>query len=202
MTTDGSDSLANGSYQCMPREVLRHGRYSVTAVRTDHIEDIRRWRNAQMDVLRQPAPISPDAQEAYFASKIWPHKDSLQPGNILLSYSEDDVAIGYGGLVHIAWEHRRAEVSFLLGGDSEYDVDRRDLLFSSFLGLIQGLAFLDLGLERLWTETYAHRTGHIDTLERCGFRQEGVLRSHVHIAGAPTDAIVHGCLVTEMENTG
>ena len=47
---------------------------------------------------------------------IWPDMPSLQPKNLLLAYMEDDNLIGYGGLVHIAWEHLRAEVSFYNDG--------------------------------------------------------------------------------------
>ncbi|NJO77662.1 MAG: GNAT family N-acetyltransferase, partial [Cyanobacteria bacterium RM1_2_2] len=69
--------------------------------------------------------------------------------------------IGYGGLVHIAWEHRRAEVSFLLetklsGTKSDYDS-----YFPNFLAMIKILAFNHLGFDRICTETYAIRKQYI-----------------------------------------
>ncbi|MEQ9606155.1 MAG: GNAT family N-acetyltransferase [Kiloniellaceae bacterium] len=193
----------SGGYRCMPRAEIAAGRYAVRAVEPPHIEAIRQWRNAQIDVLRQAQPISPQQQTAYYAREIWPDKAVPEPRNILLLYLEDGRPIGYGGLVHIAWEHRRAEVSFLL----DPAVARADAelaaLFAQFLALMKTLAFEDLGLARLHTETYALRLVHIATLEACGFRREGCLRGHVWIDGRPVDSLLHGCLAADPDpNTG
>jgi len=188
---------AASPYRCMPRDVLADGDYSITAVRPEHIEDIRQWRNAQLDVLRQAAPISPAEQQAYYARVVWPDKASPTPKNILVSFAERGRPIGYGGLVHLAWEHRRGEVSFLLRPDLTAPVERYDALFGCFLGLVRTLAFTDLGLARIFTETFAIRTEHMRTLERCGFIPEGVLRHHVIIDGRPVDSIMHGCLAAD-----
>ncbi|MEO3428959.1 GNAT family N-acetyltransferase [Pelagibius sp. CAU 1746] len=183
-----------GGYRCMPRAEIADGRYAVRAVEPAHIEAIRRWRNAQIDVLRQAAPISPQQQADYYAREIWPTKQAAEPRNILLIYLEDGEPIGYGGLVHIAWEHRRAEISFLLDPAVPRSDAELGALFAQFLKLMKELAFRDLGFIRLHTETYAIRHVHIATLEACGFRREGCLRHHVIIGGRPTDALLHGCL--------
>lgn len=182
------------AYACMTRPVLRAGDLSVQAVQPAEIEAIRQWRNAQMDVLRQAEPISPEQQEAYFARHIWPHYALPQPDTILLSYREGESLIGYGGLVHIAWVHRRAELSFLLDPALIEDESSYARYFSGFLGLMKQLAFADLGLNRLFTETYATRPHHIAVLESAGFKREGVMRAHVIIGGQPVDSILHGCL--------
>lgn len=187
------------AYACMPRPRLSAGPLWIGAVQPGDIEAIRLWRNAQMDVLRQSAPIAPDAQARYFAERIWPSLDLPQPGEILVSYREGDVLIGYGGLVHIAWEHGRAEISFLLDPAYLAPPEVYARYFAGFLGLIKRLAFDDLGLERLFTETYAIRTHHIAVLESAGLKREGVLRRHVRIAGEPVDSIMHGCLKDEKE---
>jgi len=184
----------SGGYRCMPRAEIADGGYAVRAVEPEHIEAIRQWRNAQIDVLRQAAPISPQQQADYYVREIWPAKRLAEPRNILLIYLEDGRPIGYGGLVHIAWEHRRAEVSFLLDPAAVRSDAELAALFSRFLKLIKELADHDLGFIRLHTETYAIRHVHIATLEACGFRREGCLRRHVIIDGRPTDALLHGCL--------
>jgi RimJ/RimL family protein N-acetyltransferase len=184
----------NGRYACMPRERLGQGDLWVAAVRPQDIESIRVWRNAQIDVLRQKAPISREQQQAYYATQIWPTFDAPEPANILLGYHEADKLIGYGGLVHIAWEHRRAEVSFLLDPARMAAPDIYERYFTAFLGLMKRLAFEDLGLERLTTETFAIRVDIIRMLEAAGFRHEGTLRRHVWINGRPVDSLVHGCL--------
>src|SRR3546814_958505 len=90
---------------------------------------------------------------------------------------EDGVRIGYGGLVHIAWDYCRAEISFLL----DPAIVRREAevaqIFGSWLELMKLLAFDDLNLARLTTETYAMREMFIRVLEAHGFVREGRLES-------------------------
>ena len=181
-----------GAYQCMPHAELRDGSLAVRAIEPEHIEAIRRWRNAQIDVLRQPEPITPEAQQRYFEQMVWPDKQAENPRNILLIYLREGQPIGYGGLVHIAWEHKRAELSFLLDPRHERRSDRRADLFNRFLHLMKRLAFEDLRLNRLYTETFATRRQHMETLEQAGFRREGCLRQHVRLDGQAIDSIMHG----------
>ncbi|WP_419908431.1 GNAT family N-acetyltransferase [Hoeflea sp.] len=181
----------------MPRAELRDGAYALRAVEPVHIEAIRQWRNDQIDVLRQAAPITRQAQQQYFAQTIWPDKDAERPRNILLILLNEDKPIGYGGLVHIDWQNERAEISFLLDPRFERQTDRRPALFSAFLALIKRLAFDDLKLRRLYTETYATRERHMRTLEEAGFCREGCLRQHVLIDGKAVDSILHGCVAGE-----
>lgn len=183
------------NYACLVHPRRDRGPYWVETVQPGDIEAIRQWRNAQLDVLRQPAPITPAEQEAYFAARIWPSLQKARPAEILLSFHEGDRRIGYGGLVHIAWEHARAEISFLLdpGEPSAAYAGR----FTAFLALMKTIAFNDLGLTRLFTETYALRTDHIAVLEAAGFRREGMLRDHVQIGGRAVDSLIHGCLKSD-----
>ena len=158
------------------------------------VELIRHWRNAQMDVLRQTSPIGFEQQQAYFANSIWPTLEQAQPTNILVTYHRDGRPIGYGGLVHVAWEHLRAEVSFLLAPELAADRASYAECFSVYLALIKQLGFSALGFQRLFTETYAMRTDHIAILERNGFVREGRMRRHVGIDGEFVDSLIHGCL--------
>jgi len=195
-------SGAQGPYACMKRPEITANEFAIAAVEPEHIEAIRLWRGAQIGVLRQLKPIGPEQQAAYYARYIWPDKVEAEPENILLIYLQQGRPIGYGGLVHIAWEHRRAEVSFLLDPELELEPERRARFFSAYLELIQSFAFDDLGLERLFTETYATRVRHMQTLERAGFRCEGRLRAHVRIDGEVIDSVFHGCLASERGSIG
>lgn len=192
---------AQDAYRVMiSRPILSEGPLLVRAVQAEDIESIRCWRNAQIDVLRQSRPITPEEQVAYFERAIWPDKAADQPSNILLALVRNGRLIGYGGLVHIAWDYARAEISFLLS--TEIAKDEEPDLFAAWLRLMQRLAFDDLGLSRLTTETYAMRTTHIRVLEEAGFRREGLLRQHVRVGGRPMDAVVHGCLASDVERGG
>ena len=184
-------------YACLVRKQISYQYYSIRAVEVSDIELIRQWRNAQMDVLRQQREIIPAEQLAYYEQHIWPTLGDVRPENILLAYSLGDRLIGYGGLVHIAWEHRRAELSFLLDPARGINEHSYRCDFSAFLQLIKSLAFEDLNLQRIYTETYAHRTHHISVIEATGFSHEGTLRENILLNGQPVDSLIHSCLKKE-----
>ena len=191
-----SDRSSGGElpYACMPRARVSHDSFSLQAVQPGDIEAIRRWRNAQLDVLRQSAPISPEQQVRYFEERIWPAKSEPRPDTILVAFREGSRLVGYGGLVYVSWEHRRAEVSFLLDDRLAARPDEYSRLFGRYLRLLKEMAFEDLGLERLFTETYAFRNAHMAVLESEGFRPEGNMRGHVVVDGVRVDSLLHGCL--------
>jgi RimJ/RimL family protein N-acetyltransferase len=187
------------AYTCLHRQRFVAGSCALVPVAPEHIENIRLWRNAQLSVLRQMAPLSRTEQENYYATAIWPQMSDPAPANLLLAFLENDKHIGYGGLVHIAWPHRRAEVSFLLAPERAADPERCANDFSTFFGLLKAIAFDDLNLNRIFTETYAQRTQHIAILEKNGLRREGILRQHVIVDGKATDSILHGLLRSDHE---
>ncbi len=186
---------AEQAYSVMPRPRLEDGELALRAVQPGDIEAIRQWRNAQMDVLRQSTTITPEVQQRYFDEHVWPQKIVSHPEQILLAIEINGGLIGYGGLVHISWRDHRAEVSFLLAPPIEFDSSMRSLIFANFLRLLQELAFLDLSLNRLWTETYSNRTVHIHTLENAGFQLEGRLRNHICLKNLYLDSLIHGSLL-------
>ncbi|OXE36592.1 MAG: GNAT family N-acetyltransferase [Phenylobacterium zucineum] len=149
------------AYACLTRQRIDLGDYAIRSIQPQDIEDIRLWRNAQMDVLRQDALITPDMQSTYFDTQIWPTLGEANPRQILVAFLHREARIGYGGLVHMAWPHSRAEVSFLVAPEIAADDERYPQAFDAFFALIKTLAFDDLGLNRLTTETYSSRTKHI-----------------------------------------
>jgi len=184
-------------YQVMPRPLITDGVLYLRAVDESDIEAIRQWRNEQMDVLRQTEKISQEAQVRYFQETIWPDLIQLEPNQILLAIESEGELIGYGGLVHISWPCRRGEISFLLAPKLEQDKEVLYEYFIRYLALIQELAFKDLRLNRLTTETYSQRVVHIEALEAAGHRMEGKLREHVLVNDSPVDSVLHGLLAHE-----
>lgn len=185
-------------YCCMSTQFMSQDGLTLMPIQPDHIELIRQWRNAQIDVLRQSEPITEKQQVEYFNKHIWPDMKEKYSKNILLSILEDNILIGYGGLVHIAWEHKRAEVSFLLRPDYTVKPNIYSKYFTIFLQLIKKLAFSELGFQRIYTETYANRLTHISILEKEGFGREGELRKHVIINGKAENLLMHGCLSSDL----
>ncbi len=67
----------------------------------------------------------------------------------------DGEPVGYGGLTNIDWEARRAELSFLVEPARATDPECYEGDLRAFLALVvDGLVFADLGLHRVFTETY------------------------------------------------
>lgn len=183
-----------GEYRCLDRPLPRSSEYRICTLRERDIQSVRIWRNAQMGILRQSAPISSRDQERYYAEIVRPSFSDRRPKLILLSFLCRDSCIGYTGLTNIDWQAGRAEISFLL--DSERVDDpatyRRD--FTACLGLLSFTAFEILDFHRLFAETFDVRPLHVEILESEGYTLEGRLRDHASVDGRRVDSLVHGLL--------
>lgn len=185
-------------YNCLTSQHFENGRgYSLVPLREQDLESIRIWRNDQIEILRQKLPITPEQQIKYFNEIIAPSFKLENPTQILFSFLENSQCIGYGGLTHIDWEARHAEVSFLLNPIFTKNPLHYQKIFSYFLQLLFRVSFDNLGLHRLFTETYAYRTDHIAVLEASGFKYEGRMRDHLFKRGKWEDSIIHGILAKE-----
>ena len=144
---------------------------------------------------RRPAPARADLteaeQERWFDEVVVPAQRDPRPPMMLVSILDSDGRfIGYGGLTNLDWDARRAEVSFLVDPARAADLEtyRRDTL--AFLAFLADWAFGELGLNRLFTETFDFREFHIGLLEQAGFEPEGRMREHV----TSGDSVLHGLL--------
>jgi len=189
-------------YVHLPALDGQHRGYSLRCIQDCDIEPVRVWRNAQMDVLRQSAPITPAQQRRYFERAIWPQMERAQPDTILLTIEQGGRRIGYGGLVHCAWEDSRAEISVLLAPQIAADQKRYRAALLAFLAMAGEIGFSRLGLNRLTLETYDIRPFHIGVLEEAGFRREGRLREHVVIDAKPVDSLLHAALARDQAGKG
>jgi len=195
--TYSSINRIEGPYKALRYPEFIYKGLSIRSIDPGDIEAIRCWRNAQMDVLRQAAEISAVEQIAYFKTHVWPEKITDTPRQILFVLEQENILVGYGGLVNVDWGSRRAEVSFLLDDKLEENSEIRSAIFESFLKLMQIVGFDELKLDRLFTETYAIRTRHINTLEAAGFVLEGILRQHVTINGQKVNSLIHGMIESD-----
>ena len=173
---------------------MSEGTITLVPIRHQDLLSIMRWRNDQIDVLRQAAPLTDADQHRYWEEVIAPSFSQAQPRQILVSVLEGGACVAYGGLVHIDWPSLRAEVSFLADTAVSADEARHGRLFAAFLDALKRVAFDDLGFHRLFTETYDIRPHHVRVLESCGFRPEGRMVDHVRVGGRFVDALIHGCI--------
>lgn len=170
---------------------------ALVPTRERDLPSYRRWRNAQSDFLRQDKPLSAADQARWFREAVLPSRFAEKPGLVMFSFLEDGACVGYAGLTHVSWPHRRAEVVFLvdaarLGDETRYRDD-----FAWCLKELKTLAFGKLGLERLVMENHDLRPFHIAALEAAGFKPEGRLRRHVFKSGRFVDTLIHGLLKSD-----
>lgn len=102
-------------------------------------------------------------------------------------------ALGEVSLAGIDLVNRRASVGYWLGPDA-----RGRGLASRAVRLLCRWAFDDLGLARLELTCGPDNPGSRGVAERCGFRLEGCLRSHMTFKGGRRDSLVYGLLPAEL----
>ena len=181
-------------YSCLKKNKYELADYSLITIREKDMESIRKWRNNQIDILRQKKKITKKDQIEYFKSIIKKNFKKKYPNSILFSYTLNSKCIGYGGLTNIDWNSKKAELSFLVDDKRYLDSKIYAKDFFSFLNIIIQLSFLELKFNRLFTETYSIRSKHLQILKKSGFQFEGKLKQHTMIKGKYVDSIIHGYL--------
>jgi RimJ/RimL family protein N-acetyltransferase len=180
-------------YKCLKNQIFTYKNLILRCISESYIEDIRKWRNKQTDILRQKKIISKLEQQNYFKKNIF-NDMGRKPKNILFAIFYDEIFIGYGGLVHISWGDMRAEISFLLDPKISHAKKKYEIIFSNYLYLIKSIAFESLALNKIFTETFKFRTRHINILEKNKFVKEGELSQHNRINNNFINSVIHGCL--------
>lgn len=183
-------------YKVLTKQIFKLNDYQLSPISESSIEKIRIWRNEQMVVLRQKEEICPEDQVKYYRNVILPNFSDPRPKIILFELHHHKELIGYGGFVHISWEDKRAEISFLLSSALSKEIKVYQAHFFNYLEMIKSIGFNELKFNKLFTETYDIRPHHISTLEKAGFKLEGILRNHVLIEGNYINSLMHGMLIS------
>ena len=75
-----------------------------------------------------------------------------QYNQILFSYLKNGNCIGYGGLVHIDWIDKNAEISFIM--NTNLEEDHFHFHWSTYLKMIEFLAFEELSFHKLYVYAF------------------------------------------------
>jgi len=165
------------TYICLNRQTYSKNGYSIVPLRYEDRYDIMKWRNEQVYHLRQDKLISKKDQDTYFNEVVTALFKQKQPKQILFSYLKDEKCIGYGGLVHINWKDKNAEISFIMKTELEKNYFYKH--WSLFLGLIEQIAFIELKLHKIYTYAFNLRPHLYEILEKCDYKLEAKLTDHV-----------------------
>ena len=176
-------------YKVLNKQVFSNGNYSIVPIRKEDRIDIMNWRNEQIYHLRQKKPLTFEDQEIYFDNVIEKLFNENQPNQILFSYLEKGECIGYGGLVHINWIDKNAEISFVMNTALE----KRYFKFHwrSFLQLIEQVAFYELNFHKIYTFAFDLRPHLYNVLGENGYQNEASLKEQCLFNGKYIDVVIH-----------
>lgn len=177
------------SYKTLNKQVFSKDDFKLVPIRYEDRFDIMKWRNEQIHHLRQAQPLTIENQEHYFETVVSKLFDDESPNQVLFSYLKNDVCIGYGGLVHINWIDKNAEISFIM--DTELEKDFFDFHWETYLELIEDVAFEELKMHKIYTYAFDIRPHLYAPIEASGFTKEAILKEHCFFEGEYKDVVFH-----------
>lgn len=159
------------------------------------LEFLMRIRNQQTRVLRQNKPLTMENQLEWYQGTVLESQNSEKPTTKQFMIYDDQTCLGYGGLCYIDYTNQRAELSFLLDPEiTQENTQYYSEILKDFVKLIVEVAFQELGLHRIYAETYQYREAHLKAIEEAGFVYEGRLREHFQKDGQLHDSLIHSII--------
>ena len=176
-------------YKCLSKQSYSFNEFQIVPIRDQDKYEIMQWRNEQLYHLRQSKPLDKESQDKYFDNVIPKLFEIDNPNQILFSYLENDICIGYGGLVHINWFDKNAEISFLMR--TELEKDHFTFHWKIFLELIEQVAFEGLTIHKIYTFAYNLRPKLFHVLKSQNYLLEARLKDHVFFKNKFIDVLIH-----------
>lgn len=176
-------------YKVLQKQSFVDGSYSIVPLRFEDKEVIRQWRNEQLYHLRQQKPLTTEDQENYFNTVVSSLFEQDKPSQVLFSYLENGICIGYGGLVHINWVDRHGEISFII--NTTLEKEYFSMHWNIYLKLIEQVAFDELKFHKIFTYAFDIRPNLYLALEQTGYNKEAVLKEHCLFDGRFIDVVIH-----------
>lgn len=176
-------------YQVLGQQIFSDGDYSIVPIRMEDRYDIMKWRNEQIYHLRQHTPLTPEDQDRYFHEVVSKLFEAEQPNQILFSFLEGERCIGYGGLVHINWVDKNAEISFIM--DTSLEEAYFEKYWSIYLSLIESVAFEELSLHKIFVYAFDLRPHLYDVAASCGYFLDAKLAQHCRFNEEYIDVVIY-----------
>tara|TARA_B110000285_G_scaffold230694_1_gene297790 strand:+ start:473 stop:1048 length:576 start_codon:yes stop_codon:yes gene_type:complete len=185
-------------YKCLSQNEFHKGDFKIIPIRFEDRIDIMNWRNEQIHHLRQVKPLTEKSQEHYFNGSVVMLFDQEKPNQILFSYLKNGMCIGYGGLVHINWIDKNAEISFVL----KTNITQNDFTINwrNYLKLIEKVAFQELKLKKIFTYAFDIRPQIYPIFENSGFEREAELKNHCYVENEFKSVIIHSKINKKIKN--
>jgi hypothetical protein len=178
-------------YKCLKQQNFKLEEFQIIPIRYEDRYKIMNWRNDQIYHLRQDKILTKKDQDKYFLKVVSKLFLENYPKQILFSYLRKNKLIGYGGIVHIDWNKKTAEMSFLVNTDISGDCKEYHESITSFIKLIKIVVFNHLSFIRLFTECYDLRDYHINILEQNMFLFEKRIKRKYFYKNKEYDSLIH-----------
>lgn len=175
-------------YKCFSKQTYSINEYQIVPIRDEDRYDIMKWRNEQIYHLRQSKLLEKESQDKYFDTVVTKLFKVENPNQILFSYLENGVCMGYGGLVHINWIDKNAELSFIMNTKEESNFNSH---WTNFLSLIEQVAFEELQFHKIFTYAFDLRPHLYTVLEQNGYDKEAILKEHCFFNKKFIDVFIH-----------
>ncbi|MDW8849276.1 GNAT family protein [Flavobacterium sp. MMLR14_040] len=177
------------SYKCLSTLIFRENLFSLVPIRDEDKYDILKIRNEQIYHLRQKNVLTKAQQDYYFSEIVAKLFEEEKPNQILFSLLKDGEFIGYGGLVHINWIDKNAEISFIM--KTELEQSSFSTIWLSYLKLIEKVAFDDLKMHKIFTYAFDLRPHLYTVLENANFVEDARLKEHCFFDNEYIDVVIH-----------
>ena len=176
-------------YTSLKSRKLSNKEFSIVPIRYEDRMLIMKWRNEQMYHLRQANLLTEEAQENYFRNNIAKLFSQEMPSQLLFSFLKNGKCIGYGGLVHINWIDKNAEISFIM--NTELEKSHFEENWIAYLGLLEEMAFNNLKFHKLLTYAFDLRPHLYDVLEKTSYIREAILKEQCLFQNKYIDVVIH-----------
>jgi RimJ/RimL family protein N-acetyltransferase len=176
-------------YTTLKKQIYTNGIFKIVPIRHEDRIAIMQWRNEQIYHLRQSKPLTIEDQDNYFENVVPKLFEQTHPNQLLFSFLKDDVCIGYGGLVHINWIDKNAEISFIMETLQEETKFHKN--WSNFLPLIEEVAFTQLKFHKLYVFAFDLRPHLYKVLISNNYFKDAVLKDHCFFDNRFIDVVIH-----------
>ena len=157
------------------------------------------WRNRAdfRKFFREYREISSDMQNSWYEKKVLEDSKTIM---FAIRSVESDELLGCCGLCYINWVHRNADLSLYIGKDYVY-IDDQGYAKES-CRLLFDYGFLELGLEKIWSELYEFDEKKLMLYQNLGMQIDGVLRNQYYYDGKWWDSKLLSILDDEWKKKG
>lgn len=150
------------------------------AINRDDLPMLMHWRNLPdyRKHFREYRELNMDMQVRWYENKVISDNTTEMFAIRLIESGE---LIGCCGLCYINWVHRNADLSLYIGWKESY-IDQEGYAEEA-CALLFNYGFLELGLEKIWTEIYCFDEKKMNLYKKLGFSIDGELRNQYFYDG-------------------